>query len=599
MTRRARWVLIGIVALLLGGYASAGFFLVPRLARSQIEAFVAATLHRNIALGDIRFNPFTLEANIADLKLTEADGAPLASFRHLRVNAELASLWRRGIVFKEIELAAPDVEAIIAPDGSLNLARLAPPAGPPQDKPKADDRPLRVHIGRFAVVDGRLGFQDRTRAQPFSTSITPIRFSLNDFRTDVGHRNEYSFAGATSAGEKLEWAGAFTVQPLGSSGTFSVGDLRMATLDAYLQEKLPMKLASGTVQLRGSYRLELQPLSLEVALPAISLRDLSLAERGAAAKAPVVVPQIDVQNLAFSLTRRNVGVQRLDVRGARIDVARERDGSISLARLARAPASPPESSANPSAPWTIHADVIAVDGAALVAEDRTTSPAAHLKLAPIGFAINDWTTAPKARPKLDARVGIEGRGLLTVRGELGLEPLDAALAIDLQAFPLPVLQPYVAQSTAMKLHSGRLGVKGDLAFTAPADAPPATKFSGEVRIDDLRTTDDQPGEDFVKWRTLAVTGIQFQQRPDRLRIERIVARQPMRASSSPRTRASTSLVSCVHTRMQTARLRPTREERPVHPRRSQSRSGRSRSSTARRTSPTTQYSPLSPPASGR
>jgi uncharacterized protein involved in outer membrane biogenesis len=525
---RTRWILLGVSALVLAGYAAAGFFVVPRVARSQIESFVAETLHRRIALGEIAFNPFTLEANISDLKLTEADGAPLISFRHLRINAELASLWRRGVVFKEIELVAPEVEVVIAPDGSLNLARLAPPAGPRQDKPKADDGLLRLHIGRLAVSDGRVGFQDGTRAHPFSTALTPIGFSLTDFRTDVGHRNGYSFTAATKAGEKLEWTGAFTVQPLGSTGTFGLSDLRLATLDDYLEGDLPVKLASGTVTLRGSYDFDLQPLSLEVTLPSINVRDLSLAERGSAAKAPVVVPQIDVQNVAFSLSRRDVGVQRLDVRGAHIDLLRERNGSINLTRLVKtSPASSPAKPAEQAAlPWTIHADVIALDGATVVAEDRTTSPPARMRLTPIGVAINDWTTAPKARPKVDVKIGIDGRGVLAVRGDVGLEPPSAALAINLQGFPLPSLQPYVAQATAMKVHSGRLGVKGNLAFTAPANAPLASKFSGEMRIDDLRTTDDKPDEDFVKWRTLAVTGIQFQQRPDRLLIERIVAREP-------------------------------------------------------------------------
>ncbi len=524
---RAHWILVSVAALLLASYAAAGFFLVPRVARSQIESFVAETLHRRISIGDIRFNPFTLEASIAELKLTEADGTPLLAFGRLRVNAEVASLWRRGVVFKEIELAAPDVELIIAPDGVVNLARLAPPAAP-QDKPQADALPLRVHIGRLAVSDGRLGFQDRTRARSFSTALTPIGFSLTDFRTDIGHRNGYSFTAATKAGEKLEWAGAFTVRPLGSTGTFGLSDLRLATLDDYLEDDLPVKLASGTVTLRGGYQFDLQPLALEVSLPSINVRDLSLAERGSAAKAPVVVPQIDVQNLAFSLSRRDVGVQRVDVRGAHIDLLRGSDGSINLARLVKT--SPSPSSEKPAAqaapPWTVHADVIALDGAAVVAEDRTTKPPARMQLAPIAIAINDWTTAPQARPKVDLRIGIDGRGVLAVRGELGLEPPSAALAIDLQGFPLPSLQPYVAQATAMKVHSGRVGVKGNLAFTAPADAPLASKFSGEMRIDDLRTTDDKPGEDFVKWRSLAVTGIQFQQRPDRLRIERIVARQP-------------------------------------------------------------------------
>jgi len=532
---RTRWILLSVSAFLIGAYAAAGFFVVPRVARSQIEAFVAGTLQRKIELGEIRFNPFTLEANISDLKLTEADGAPLIAFRHLLVNAEVASLWRRGVVLKELELTAPDVDVIIAPDGSVNLARLAPPAAPAPvpapDKPKGDERPLRVHIGRLAVVDGRIGFQDQTHAHPFSAALAPIRFSLTDFRTDVGHSNAYSFSGATRAAEKVEWAGAFTVQPLGSSGTFALTDLRLATLDAYLEDNLPLKLASGTGQLRGSYQFDLQPLSLEIALPSVKVRELSLAERGATSAAPVVIPEIDLDSLAFSLSRRDVGVKRLGVRGAHVDVVREPDGSINLARLAKkspalSPEKPEKPATNSGPPWTIHADVLALEEATVAAEDRTTSPPARLRLAPIAVTVNDWSTVSDARLKLDARIGIDGRGLLAVRGDVGQEPPSANLAIDLKDFPLPVLQPYLAQATAMTLHSGRFSTKGTLAFTAPAAAPVASKFSGEMRVDDLRTTDRLVREDFVKWRSLAITGIQFQQQPDRLRIERIAARQP-------------------------------------------------------------------------
>ena len=537
---RTRWILLGASALLLAGYAAAGFFVVPRVARSQIETYVTETLHRRIALGEIRFNPFTFEANIADLKLTEADGAPLVAFKHLKVNAELASLWHRGVVLKELELVAPDVNVVIAADGSVNLAQLAPPAAPPQAGPaqagpKADERPLPVHIGTLSIAEGRVGFEDRTHKHPFSAELTPISFSLTDFRTDVGHQNAYSFSGRTKAAERLDWSGTFTVQPLGSSGTFSLTDLRLATLDAYLEDSLPTKLASGTVQLGGSYQFDLQPLALEIALPSIKVRDLSVAERGASAAAPIVIPQIDVENLMFSLSRRDVGVKRLDVRGARVAVVREADGSLNLARLGKtAPASSPQTAASrpekspepQGEEWKVHADVIALEGATVATEDRTTSPPARLQLTPIAVTVNDWSTARDARLKLDAKMGIDGRGVFSVRGDLGLEPPSATLALDLKDFPLPVLQPYVAQTTAMTLHSGRFSTKGNLAFTAPAGKPVASKFSGEVRVDDLRTTDRLLREDFVKWSSLAITGIQFQQQPDRLRIDRIVARQP-------------------------------------------------------------------------
>jgi transcriptional regulator with GAF, ATPase, and Fis domain len=53
--------------------------------------------------------------------------------------------------------------------------------------------------------------------------------------------------------------------------------------------------------------------------------------------------------------------------------------------------------------------------------------------------------------KVDVRVGIDGKGQLNARGGVGLDPLNVALAIDLQKFPLPALQPYLAQSTGLKV----------------------------------------------------------------------------------------------------------------------------------------------------
>ena len=522
LTRR-RWILLGVCAFVLALYATAGFLVVPRVARTQVEAFVTGTLHRKITIGDIGFNPFTLTVNIAALRLTEADGAPLVAFRQLRVNAEIASLWRRGLVLKDVELTAPDVEVIVAPDGSLNLAGLAPPAEPGEKARMPDDTPLRLHIGRLTVAGGRVGFQDRSRPEPFSVAFTPIRFQLLDFRTDVGHSNAYSFSTSSRIGARLEWAGAFTVQPLGSTGTFSVADLRLAALHEYIDPSLRAEIVSGSLELRGSYQFALQPLSLDVTLPSIAVRSLVVAERGVAAAAPVAAPEINVQDLVFSLARHDVGVRRVEVRGARVEVIRERDGGINLARLAPPPSAPAQSqpaAPSPDARWTVHGDALVLDGAIVDFEDRTTSPAARLQLTP-AVTINGWTTARDARMKLEARVGIDGKGLLGVQGDVGLDPLGAALAIDLQKFPLPSLQPYVTQATSIALHSGSAGLKGKLSF-----APTASKFSGELRIDELRASDEVIREDLLRWRSLAITGIQFQQRPDRLSIARIVAREP-------------------------------------------------------------------------
>jgi hypothetical protein len=536
--------LLSIIAAVLLLYTLAGFLLVPRIARSQIEDYVTGTLHRKISLGELRFNPYTFESSVNGLQLTESDGSPLASFRHLYVNAELASIWQRAVVLDEVELSAPDIQLVVARDGKVNLAQLVPPSSEPE--PAEESAPPHVRIGRLAVTQGRVGVEDRSRPRTFTAAVAPIRFTLTDFKTDTGYRNAYRFAGTTTAGEQLEWSGGFTVRPLGSSGQFHVQGLKLATIDSYLEDSLPFRLASGEMLLKGDYRFELDPLTLEVILPSIAVRNLSLAERARGATAtPVKAPEIDIQQLVLSLDKRDVGLKRVDVRGAHVDVAREADGSISLSRLFADKKSPETAAAAPvsaavssetqatsaatpasGSDWNVHVETIALEGATVNAEDRGVSPVVRFELAPIGLMLNGWRTDPSAKLQLAADVTINKSGRLTTQGELQLEPLATQLALELSDFGLPVIQPYLQQTTAMTLHSGKLSAKGNLSYAAtPATAPPL-KFTGEMQVADLHTTDQLVNEDFVKWRNLAVSGISLQQNPHRLSIDRIIARQP-------------------------------------------------------------------------
>ena len=217
---KLHWIALCVVGALLLIYTLVGFFLVPYIARSQLTSYVTQTLHRQVSLGELRFNPFTLVAEASDFKLTEADGGPLVSFRHLRVNAGLASIWQRAISLQEVRIVAPEIDVVIDRAGSVNLARLAPATSEPAE-PTA---PPHVRIAAFSVSEGRVGLVDRTRERPFAAQLKPIRFSLTDFRTDKGHENAYRFAGTTLDGERLEWSGGFTVQPLGSKENFGSRD---------------------------------------------------------------------------------------------------------------------------------------------------------------------------------------------------------------------------------------------------------------------------------------------------------------------------------------------------------------------------------------
>lgn len=533
---RQHWIALSVTAGLLLSYTLAGFLLVPHLARSAATEFVEQKLGRHLSLGELRFNPYTFEAQITDLKLTEADDAPLIGFASLRVNAEpFASLFHRAITLKELHLTAPSIALVIGQDGSVNLSQLVPPseAAPATTEPAALPR---IRIGRLAVDNGRIGLEDRSRPQPFAAELTPIQFALTDFRTEAAYENVYRFDAQTAAGEQFSWSGRFTVQPLGSSGDFKVAGLLAKTVDAYLQTQLPVALGAGRIDLNGSYRFALQPtLELGIELPVITLSDFAITARGQQnAAAPVAVKRIGIEQLAFSLQQRELSINTVKVDGAQLDVHRNSDGTINLLQLLPPDNSPEPTQtadpATPATPWRIAVAHLRLNDAAVRAEDRSVRPAARFTLAPINLSVDDYSSDAAAILKINTDIVINDSGQLRAQGTARLQPLSTQLALQLENLGLPAAQPYLSQATKATLHGGVLGVNGNLDYSAPEQGPPQLRFRGDIKVADLRASGGGEGaarrDDFARWKNLDISGIDFQQTPDRLTVERVTLRQP-------------------------------------------------------------------------
>lgn len=527
-----------ILAVLVIAYSLAGFFGVPKLvqviARDEVNK-----IGRKLELGEVRFNPFSFEASIAALRLTEADGAPLLSFESLHVNADVVqSIWQRGVVLQAVRWTAPNMALIVEADGSINLSKLVPASSEPQP-PKPATPPPKIRVGEITIERGRIGIEDRSRRQPFSLALSPIEFSLKDFRTELDYRNAYVISGTANTGEELEWTGDFTVQPIGSKGRFALRKLQASTLVSYLQDQLPVRLISGNAELSGDYRLALEPaLALDLHLPAIIVRDLAVAEPGKSkAGPPVSIAEFGLHELNLSLARRAVALQRVEIKGLRADVLREQDGSLNFARLYVPPAGPmpapapptpvsPPASLSKDAAWRVAVSSVDLGGSEVMIEDRTVKPVVRMALKPVVIKLTGVSTDLGAPLTLDADLGLDRSGRLHAQGEIKLQPLSAGIALDLQGYDLSVLQPYLAGLTGVTLKSGLLAVKGKLSYAQNAEAEPKIDFAGAASLSKLEVEDRVLKQDLLKWRDLQVAGIDFRSAPQRLAIERVNLSEP-------------------------------------------------------------------------
>ena len=534
---RGHWRLLVTLILLLVLYALVGFLLVPRLARSAIESYVHKDLGRHIAIAALRFNPFTFTAEMRHAVLTEADGATIASFDRLLVNAELSSVIHWAWTFKEIRIDRPSINVIVNADGSTNLGKLAPSTPTNARAPIESSVIPAARIGVFSVHDGSIRFEDRSRGKTFTATLQPIEFALHDFRTTLKFQNNYQFTGTTLAGERLAWSGQFTVRPLGSSGRFAINELKAATVAAYLQDALPFDLPSGVLDMEGNYRLAIgSALELSMQLQTIQLRDIGIAPKyGDTASPWIRAAKVTLADTAVSLGDRKIAVGSVEGSGAKVTLWRESDGRLNLRRLlparaAAAPAGEPLAGAvrsRQSLPdWKFSVASVRLRDAAVDAEDHTTQPAVMISLAPLAVTIDGYSSAPSSRMNVDTTMGI-GKATFGARGKLSLEPLNASFDLDIKDFDLSVLQPYVAQNADMQVNRGRLSAKGTLALAdAPTRGQPKLKLSADAEVTDLVSRDGTSHSDFVSWQSLKVSGLRYQQAPELLSIESIMARKP-------------------------------------------------------------------------
>ncbi|SOZ39028.1 DUF748 domain-containing protein [Cupriavidus neocaledonicus] len=119
-----------------------------------------------------------------------------------------------------------------------------------------------------------------------------------------------------------------------------------------------------------------------------------------------------------------------------------------------------------------------------------------------------WPLTPAAVPvKLHAESG--RRGVIGVDGTVLPALPGTRLQLDLRQVDVSPLQPYLADRFNAALRSGTLTVKGRLNVDAPAGKPLAAQFNGNVQTGNVRTVDRVSGDDFLRWRSLAVSGIDF------------------------------------------------------------------------------------------
>ena len=193
-TRRIGKILLATLAviLILCGIAA---WQVPKVLRSALTEDVAGLLGRQVQVGDISFNPFTLTVRAHDLSVAQPGGAaPLLDIGQVDVSASWMSLfWFAPVVDSlrvqrpRIALVREDVTRFNFSDIQQKLADMA--AARPEPPPDAEDEGLpRFSLNNLVLEEGSISLDDRVtgRKQQVDEIALGVPFiSTFGYATDI------------------------------------------------------------------------------------------------------------------------------------------------------------------------------------------------------------------------------------------------------------------------------------------------------------------------------------------------------------------------------------------------------------------------------
>lgn len=447
--RVRKWLLW--TALVCVVYSMVGFFLLPAVVKWQLTRRLPGITKRQVAVKQVRANPWTFSLAVRGLALTEPDGRPFAAWDELFVDFQASSLFRWAWTFRDIRLVNPFGEVVLDEDGRLNFANmLAPPATTPAPSSREPASIPRLNVFRLEITNGLVVLEDRTVRSKFRTEYRPINVMLRGFTTRPNTDTPYSFYAESDAGRSLAWAGSLSVQPLSSAGTVELAGIQMWRYQPYLDPFTRAQITNRHADVRLAYRFAADTNGIDlvvsngvVRVEQVELKDPETGEVVAGLSA------CDVGDVGLDFRQRALRVGTVKVTGAAVVGRLKPDGRLNLLDLLAVPR-PAVAAVDPAqaevaaaaVPWHIDIDDFVLEQGSVRFEDRTRRTPFRTEFKPVEFALQRFTTRSEADAEYTFRIASESAETFEGAGTISINPVRSRGEIKVGAVEVKKYLPY-------------------------------------------------------------------------------------------------------------------------------------------------------------
>jgi len=478
--------------------AVTGFLVAPPIVRWQAEKRLSAELDRAVTIEKVSINPFALSATLAGLRVKERDGSvDVLGFDSLYARLSYKTLVRFAPVLAEGKLEQPFARIVRTSDRDYNFQDLVEKfRARPDPEPAEPEGPARFSLNNLQLVDGRIDLDDRAENQQHA--VTGININLPflsnfDAHVDVFVQPKLE---AVVNGDPLRLTGES--KPFHGSRetrlTLNLSDVDLPRYLDYSPVPLPFRLESGKLDtaLSAAFTGAAGGESRLVVSGNATVRELALTDPGGAKV--LGFRQLGVVLNSLDVFGRKADVARIGLQSPELEVRREKDGSVSLEKLApetSGKAAPrPDAKAGPAFAFEV-GEIAVTDGrvtfADLVPERAFRRQVEKLELRVRGLGNAEGKRAAVALGFESTPAGERAVAATPARvdysGEVQVLPVRVAGKLQVLQLKLGDLFPYFEQAINAEVLDGSADVATafDLALEGNAPTGRVSEITATVR----------------------------------------------------------------------------------------------------------------------
>jgi len=287
-------------------YTLAGFLLVPYLLKRQIIDDFTARTGGKVTLGQSSVNPFLLSTNLSQIRIDAPDQQAFFTIGNVYARFDIASLWRRGWVIREMLVDTPHLQVVALPEWYQGSSSM----------PLVSIRHLQVRRGQLQWMESTSG-----TAADTMVDLTDLEFTLENLGGEPYKPGQFTLAAVLNRSGWLRSSGSLKPVPGSLDATLELGGFDLADLDstlvissgsgrhlkvrsALLSGKFKVAFDHGQTSIRGQAgfdRLELVDRSTDAAIfSAAKAQAMELAIQGAPFSASVGVLELSQPHLRLA-----------------------------------------------------------------------------------------------------------------------------------------------------------------------------------------------------------------------------------------------------------------------------------------------------------